>query len=111
MSIVQTEYTQILQRVKTWPMELRQNLAGEIIESLEADSAEAGEWNETRNARRCDLIDKEIDGTLAAAERIELELLQRQAVAHRDQVAPFPVEGARSLHAQLLAQRRLHDQD
>jgi len=110
MSMVQTEYTQVLQKVKMWPTELRQNLAGEIIESLEADSAAPGEWNETRNARRCALIDKEIDGTLTAAERVELELLQKQAVAYRDRVAPFPVEGARSLHGQLLAGRRQHDQ-
>jgi hypothetical protein len=111
MSMVQTEYTQVWQRVKTWPTELRQNLAGEIIESLEADSAASGEWNETRNARRCVLIDKELDGTLIAAERVERELLQKQAVAYRDRIAPFPIEGARSLHDRLLARRRQHDQD
>ena len=88
MSMVQTEYTQVLQKVKMWPAELRQNLAGEIIESLEADSAAPSEWNETRNTRRCALIDKEIDGTLTPTERVELELLQKQAVAYRDRVAP-----------------------
>ncbi len=109
MSMVQTEYTQVLQKVKTWSTELRQNLAGEIIESLEADSAAPSEWNETRNARRCALIDKEIDGTLTAAERVELELLQKQALAYRDRIAPVPIEGARSLHDRLLARKRQHD--
>lgn len=111
MSMFQTDYTQVLQKVKTWPPELRQNLAGEIIESLQADSsAPQGEWNETKNVRRCALIDKEIDGMLTPAERIELELLQRQAVAYRDCVAPLPIEGARKLHEQLLARERQGDQ-
>jgi hypothetical protein len=47
---------------------------------------------------------------LTATERIELELLQKQAVAYRDRIAPFPVEGARSLHDRLLARKRQHDQ-
>lgn len=111
MSMVQTDYTLVLQKVRTWPSELRQNLAGEIMESLQADSsAPQGEWNESRNARRCALIDKEIDGTLAPAERVELELLQKEAVTYRDRVAPFPIEGARKLHEQLLARKRQCDQ-
>ncbi len=111
MSMVQTDYTQVLQTVRTWPPELRQNLAGEILESLVADSSTPSvEWNETMNARRCELIDKEIDGTLTTAERVDLELLQKQAVAYRDRVAPLPMEGARKLHQQLLARKRHDDQ-
>ncbi len=37
-----------------------------------------GAWSEAKNARRCALIDKEIDGTLAAGEAMELHLLQRR---------------------------------
>lgn len=111
MSMVQTDYTQVLQTVRTWPPELRQNLAGEILESLEADSPMPSlEWDQTMNARRCALIDKEIDGTLTPAERVELELLQKQAVAYRDRVAPLPIESARKLHQQLLARKRHNDQ-
>jgi len=111
MSMVQTDYTQVLQTVRTWPPELRQNLAGEILESLEADSPTPSvEWNQTMNARRCALIDKEIDGTLTPSERVELELLQKQAVAYRDHVAPLPIDGARKLHQQLLARKRHNDQ-
>ena len=108
---VQTDYTYVLQTVRTWPPELRQNLAGEILESLEADSSTpSAERSQTMNARRCALIDKEIDGTLTPAERVELELLQKQAVAYRDRVAPLPIEGARTLHQQLVARKRHDDQ-
>jgi hypothetical protein len=62
------------------------------------------------NARRCALIDKEIDETLTPTERVELELLQKQAVAYRDRVAPLPIEGARKLHQQLVARQRHDDQ-
>jgi hypothetical protein len=90
MSTVQTDYTQVLQKVRTWPTELQQNLAGEIMEALAADSSlPLEEWNETRNARRCELIDKEIDGTLTPAERVELDLLQKQAVARQMPSGPY----------------------
>jgi hypothetical protein len=111
MSILEEDYTQVLQKVKTWPPELRQNLAGEILQSLETGSSTPpGEWNETRNARRSTLIDKEIEGELTPAERVELDLLQKKAVAYRDRVAPLPIEGARKLHEQLLARKRQSDQ-
>lgn len=110
MSTVQADYTHVLQQVRTWPAELRRDLVGELIESLEADPSVApGEWNEANNARRSALIDKEIDGTLTSAERVELEVLQKQAVAHRDHVAPLPLAAARRLHEELLVRKRHHD--
>jgi hypothetical protein len=112
MSTVQADYAHVLQKVRTWPPELRKNLAGEIIESLEADSPTLlGEWNDDKNARRSALIDKEIEGSLTSAERVELEVLQKQAVAHRDRIAPLPIEGARKLHQQLLARKHHRSQD
>ena len=39
---------------------------------------DAGPWTEAKNRRRCDLIDKEIDGRLAPEAALELESLQRQ---------------------------------
>lgn len=62
------------------------------------------------SAHRWALIDKEIDRTLTPAERVELELLQEQAVAYRDRVAPLTIEGARELHQPLLARKRHNDQ-
>lgn len=64
------------------------------------------EWSEEKNTRRCDLIDKEIAGTLTDAEQAELAHLQRQAETYFDKVAPPPLEGARRLHQQLLQKRR-----
>ena len=73
-------------------------------ESLKEHSA----WSEAKNARRCALIDKEIDGTLSAGEAVELHLLQREMLAHRRKVAPLPLAEARKLRQELLAkaQRR-----
>ena len=68
-------------------------------------------WSEERNARRCDLIDKEIEGTLSEEERIELNQLQRHALEYRNRVAPLPTKGARKLHAQLLEKKRRKNQE
>jgi hypothetical protein len=46
-------------------------------------SADNGEWNDAKNGRRCELIDKDIQGTLSAAERRELESLTQGMRVHR----------------------------
>lgn len=73
---------------------------------VRVQSLKQGEWSESLNARRCDLIDKDIEGTLSAEERLELEDLQRLALAYRDRVAPPPIEGALRLHRELLEKKR-----
>jgi hypothetical protein len=60
-------------------------------------------WTEAKNTRRCQLVDREIDGTLTPEERIELHQLQQEMLRHRRRVAPLPLEDARALHQQLLA--------
>jgi antitoxin (DNA-binding transcriptional repressor) of toxin-antitoxin stability system len=67
------------------------------------DRDEARTWTSQKNATRCALIDKEIDSTLTPDEAEELEMLQRQMLRHRRQVAPLPLEDARRLHQELLA--------
>src|SRR5665213_857347 len=62
------------------------------------------EWTEAKNARRCDLIDREIAGTLRPEEAAELHQLQQEMLRHRRRVAPLPLEDARKLYQQLLAQ-------
>jgi hypothetical protein len=62
-----------------------------------------GAWMKAKNARRCFLIDREIDGTLTPEEARELDMLQRQMLRHRDRVAPLPLEAARRLYEELLA--------
>jgi len=60
------------------------------------------DWNDAKNDRRCDLIDKEIEGTLLPAEKRELAQLQRQMLAYRRKVAPLPLKEAQRLHQHLL---------
>jgi hypothetical protein len=60
-------------------------------------------WAEAKNARRCALIDREIDGTLTPDEAAELRRLQQAMLRHRRRVAPLPLADARRLHQELLA--------
>lgn len=46
---------------------------------------------ESENHRRCELIDKEIDGTLSLAELDELKSLQIKMLAYRRRMAPLPI--------------------
>lgn len=61
-----------------------------------------GEWADAKNHRRCQLIDKEIDGTLTPPEAAELQQLQRAMLRYRHKVAPLPLAAARQLHQELL---------
>jgi hypothetical protein len=60
-----------------------------------------GEWTEEKNARRFALIDREIAGTLSAAEAVELQHLQEGIDDYLRRVAPLPLTAARDLHEQL----------
>lgn len=62
-----------------------------------------GVWTDAMNERRCDLIDKEIDGSLRAEEAIELRGLQQAMLKYRRRVAPLPMAATRQLHQELLA--------
>lgn len=68
-----------------------------------------GEWSDNLQARRSELIDKDIAGTISGAERSELARLDRLANEYFDRVAPPPIAGARRLHAQLLKRRASHE--
>jgi hypothetical protein len=61
-----------------------------------------GEWDGTKDARRCELIDREIAGTLTPDEAAELRALQAAMLRHRRSVAPLPLDEARRLHRELL---------
>ena len=66
------------------------------------------EWTESKNARRCALIDQQVAGTLSQAEQVELEQLQQALRRELQRVAPLPLEDAHALVRELLekAQRR-----
>src|SRR5438552_377317 len=65
-------------------------------------------YSSWQNARRCDLIDKEVEGTITPDEVKELYSLQQAMLRYRRRVAPLPLEDARRLHQELLqkAQRQ-----
>lgn len=66
--------------------------------------AEASDdWDEAKDARRCELIDREIAGTLTTDEAGELRTLQAAMLRHRRRVAPLPLDEARRMHQELLA--------
>jgi hypothetical protein len=61
-----------------------------------------GAWTQAKNRRRCELIDRELDGALSTPERAELDSLQRELDRYVDQVAPLPLEPLRKLHQKLV---------
>jgi hypothetical protein len=80
----------------------------ERVRSLLENGGDAGAWSDQKDARRCELIDKDIAGTISDEERTELTVLERQANEYYDAVAPPPMEGARQLHQTLLNRRAGH---
>ena len=67
---------------------------------------DAPEWTVAKNARRFYLIDKEIDGTIALEEELELQILEVQYDQFMDRVAPLPLEHARRLPQELVEKSR-----
>ena len=63
----------------------------------------ADDWDGAKDARRCELIDREIAGTITGDEAAELQALQAAMLRHRRKVAPLPLDDARRLHRELLA--------
>jgi hypothetical protein len=60
-------------------------------------------WNDQKNARRYELVDREIEGTLLPHDAAELAALQQQMLAERRRLAPLPLNDLRRLHQELLA--------
>jgi hypothetical protein len=59
------------------------------ILSREPAIADGNPWTEDKNARRCELVDREIAGTLLPDEIEERHQLQQEMLAHRRRVAPL----------------------
>ena len=75
------------------------------VRDLFAESNGDGNWTAEKEARRRDLIDKDIAGSISVEERVELAVLDREGNLHYDKIAPRPIEGARKLHQELLNKR------
>lgn len=80
------------------------------VRAMLEDSKREENWTDEKEARRRELIDKDIAGTLTGEERTELALLDWQGNVHYDKIAPRPLEGVRRLHQQLLDKRDQRDQ-
>ncbi len=80
-------------------------LKGQGEESAEVN----GRWTEEKNARRCALVDREIDGTLTPEEAAVLEMLQQQMLRERRRLAPVPLDDLRRLHQELLSKAQNQD--
>jgi hypothetical protein len=59
-------------------------------------------WTQQKNTRRCELIDREIDGVLTPEEVVELRQLQDEMLRYQNKVSPWPIQAARKLHQELL---------
>jgi hypothetical protein len=73
-----------------------------LPKSANGAGAPTEKWTEDKNRRRCELIDGKYDHGLSPAEEAELALLQDAMHRFIDQVAPLPLDAARSLHQELL---------
>lgn len=71
----------------------------------EVGSSMPSAWLPEQQDRRCLLIDRDIAGSITAAELVELAELDRRANEHFDEIAPPPLDGARRLHQKLLQSR------
>lgn len=67
---------------------------------------EAEKWTPAKEARRLELIEREIAGTITRNEGYELELLQDELQAHVELTAPLPMDYGRKLYRDLLAKAR-----
>jgi hypothetical protein len=65
-----------------------------------------GPWTDAKNTRRCELVDREIDGILTPEEAAELQILQQQFFQERRRLAPIALKDLRELHQTLLAKAR-----
>ena len=63
------------------------------------------EWMAKQDDRRCELIDRDLAGTITDEERTELARLQAAAERHFDRVAPPHLKGAERLLERLLRRR------
>jgi hypothetical protein len=87
-------------------VELNGNAAARITRDNAApaeNSSDGTGWSDQKNARRCELVDREIEGTLLAGDVAELAVLQQQMLAERRRLAPMPLNDLRRLHQELLA--------
>lgn len=81
-----------------------------LLPPPKAANGKAEKWTDTKNERRCELIDRRYEGPpLTPAELVELAELQDEMLRYRQKVAPLPIEDARRLHQELLSRAASQD--
>jgi hypothetical protein len=88
----------------------REEMLALLADVASRSSAEPVNWTAELNARRYELIDKQISGTFSSEERMELTSLTQAMRRAIETEANLPMEGARELH-QKLQQLRARDQE
>ena len=88
------------------PLALSPNSRVVVSIVREEPERDSDEWSEQNEARRCELIDRDIQGEISEEERYELQLLQSQFDRYLDEVSPIPMDGALDLHRKLLAKKQ-----
>src|SRR5207247_8214484 len=83
-------------------LELNGQAVACVVPLPHRNGTEKSAWNDAKNERRCELIDRKYDGKLTVEEAAELALLQEEALRYRHRVAPLPLDAARRLHQKLL---------
>ena len=73
------------------------NFAAKEVGSVPPDEP----WTGGKNARRCELIDRQIGGDISAGEREELDRLQSELRRLLNRDTPFDLDEARSVHRKL----------
>jgi len=76
---------------------------GKLIGQFHPAGTRDSEWNEAKSARRYELIDRDLVGTITQEESLELELLQSELRDHVERTSPLPIDYARKLYRELLA--------
>lgn len=71
--------------------------------TTEASEKAEPAWTRQKNARRCELINEQLDRQVTESEEAELEQLQREMLVYREQVAPLPLEYVEGVYQALLA--------
>lgn len=75
-----------------------------IQDALRSVLPQEVEWTDGKSDRRCELVDKDIQGTITQEEQIELAELTHERRVYRRKVAPLPIDDLRELHRELLQQ-------
>jgi hypothetical protein len=73
------------------PQEAYRRVQPFIEPAAKSNGEDAVEWNEAKNTRRGELIDRKYAAGLSPAEEAELNGLQEEMYRYRAQVAPLPL--------------------